>query len=218
MPLQATSATGYSPWLQMRAQLLVFYPGKQDGFAEVILRNINPSGRTSFRATRLRNPPSVFYNYLKGSKLSVMQGFSILDMRFVTRVVSLRSFDTEPSIVHAQLASASLVFKSWRFLHDIRVLRPHSCVSIARKRRCTETQVYHQEHGACGWQRGRAGVHYWQISSVVTPVKTLIGFEKVDSPKLFGFGGYVISSFDHNACAPTTVSITVLAAEFGLWP
>jgi Fibronectin type III-like domain len=56
------------------------------------------------------------------------------------------------------------------------------------------------------------------VSSVVTPVKSLVGFEKVDCSKRFGFGGYVISSFDHSACASTTVSITVPAAEFALWP
>jgi hypothetical protein len=46
------------------------------------------------------------------------------------------------------------------------------------------------------------------VSSVVTPVKTLVGFEKVDCPKRFAFGGYVISSFDHSAYASTTVSIS----------
>jgi len=53
---------------------------------------------------------------------------------------------------------------------------------------------------------------------VVTPVTTLVGFEKVDCPKVVvAFGGYLISSFDHSACASTTVRITVPEAEFGLW-
>ena len=55
------------------------------------------------------------------------------------------------------------------------------------------------------------------VSSMVTPVKTLVGFEKADCPEPFAFSGYVISSFDHSACASTTVSVTVPAAEFGLW-
>jgi len=168
-----------------------FYPGEFGGIAlaEVLFGDVNPSGKTSVSWPRDVGTLPAFYNYLKGSR-PLDPGYIADDgsLHFghqyvLNSPVPLWSFGRGLSYTSFAYTGLTLASQSLRSGAPLKLtVKVQNTGSVAGKE---VVQVYVTD----------------VVSSVVTPVRNLVGFEKVDlAPG-----------------ASTTVNFTIPAVEFGLW-
>ncbi len=162
-----------------------FYPGELGGvaLAEVIMGNVNPSGRTSVSWPRDVGTLPAFYNYLKGSRP--------LDPGFIADDGTLNfghEVRTVPLICHA-LNYLQYVLNSpvplWSFGHGLSYTTfAYSGFTLAshslRAGQPLQLSVTVKNTGSV---TGKEVVQVYVtdvVSSVVTPNQNLVGFEKIE--------------------------------------
>lgn len=182
------------PWIAQHADAVIFqgYPGELGGvaLAEIIYGIQNPSGKTSVSWPRSVGTLPAFYNYLKGSRPWGDSGY-IDD-------------DGTIHLGHAYVLDSPVPL--WAFGHGLSYTTfEYSGLTLASQtlsaRQPLKLSVKVKNTGTVA---GKEVVQVYVtdvVSSVVTPVRQLVGFEKVSiAPG-----------------ATVKVDFNIPATEFGLW-
>ncbi|KAJ4467499.1 glycoside hydrolase superfamily [Lentinula edodes] len=181
------------PWIQAHANAVIqqFYPGELGGFAlpEIIFGAVNPSGKLPVSFPRSVGTTPDFYNYLNGMRP--------VDAGMIT--------DNDTLVFGHQYVLNSPI-PIWSFGHGLSYttfnytdlsLNP---TSIGTSDNFNVTVTVHNT----GLVDGKEVVQVYLsdvVSSVVTPVQRLVGFQKIDLP----------------AGSSQTVSIEVVSSQLALW-
>ncbi|KAI0766208.1 glycoside hydrolase [Trametes elegans] len=181
------------PWIQVHADAVVqqFYPGELGGLAlaEVILGDVNPSGKLPVSFPRSVGTTPVFYNYLKGSR-SVDAG-QILD---------------DGTLVFGHQYVLDSPVPLWSFGHGLSYTTfNYTDLELSKQTIGTneEFSVSVTVHNT-GDRDGKEVVQVYItdfVSSVVTPNQQLVGFEKITLA----------------AGSSTRITIPVNSTELALW-
>ncbi|KAG8845152.1 hypothetical protein FRB91_002028 [Serendipita sp. 411] len=181
------------PWIAEHADAVVsqFYPGELGGIAlaEVLFGDVNPSGKTSLSWPRSVGTLPAFYNYLKGSRP--------LDPGYIADDGSLH-------FGHQYVLDSPVPL--WSFGHGLSYTTwSYSGLTLAKQNLgAGEPLKLSVTVKNTGTVAGKEVVQIYVtdvLSSVVVPVRNLVGFSKVELA----------------AGASAKVDFTIPATEFGLW-
>ncbi|KAJ7200973.1 glycoside hydrolase superfamily [Mycena rebaudengoi] len=184
------------PWIQAHADAVIqqFYPGELGGLAlaEIVFGAVNPSGKLPVSFPQSVGTTPVFYNFLKGSRA--------MDTRDVGQI-----FDNGTLQFGHQYVLGS-PFPLWSFGHGLSYTTfTYTNLKLSKstigKNEDFNVMVTVRNSGAVA---GMEVVQVYMtdlISSVVTPVQELVGFQKINLP----------------AGGSTTVTIPVLSSQLAVW-
>ncbi|KAJ3760101.1 glycoside hydrolase [Lentinula raphanica] len=181
------------PWIQAHASAVVqqFYPGELGGLAlpEIIFGAVNPSGKLPVSFPRSVGTTPDFYNYLNGMRpvdagMVTDNGTLVFGHQYVLNSpIPIWSFGHGLSYTTFNYTDLSLNPASIGTSENFNVsVTVHNTGTVAGKE---VVQVYLSD----------------VVSSVVTPIQRLVGFQKVDLP----------------AGSSQTVSIEIDSSQLALW-
>ncbi|KAJ3778547.1 glycoside hydrolase superfamily [Lentinula raphanica] len=181
------------PWIQAHASAVVqqFYPGELGGLAlpEIIFGAVNPSGKLPVSFPRSVGTTPDFYNYLNGMRpvdagMVTDNGTLVFGHQYVLNSpIPIWSFGHGLSYTTFNYTDLSLNPASIGTSENFNVsVTVHNTGTVAGKE---VIQVYLSD----------------VVSSVVTPIQRLVGFQKVDLP----------------AGSSQTVSIEIDSSQLALW-